>query len=63
MGEIMRYDVICRVDEWIEMNKWCNATFGSVADVWNTRPAVRWSDIIYSFRKESDLVLFKLRWL
>lgn len=55
---------------WLEMEKWCFATFGEPGDIWDTHDFVwpetaRWlkNNRKFWFRNESDRTLFVMKWL
>lgn len=54
---------------WLEMEKWCRATFGEPGEVWpkddfNWPDTMRWAmnNRKFWFRNESDRTLFVMKW-
>jgi len=50
--------------EWVDMENWCNATFGDISKDGIWTPNARWymNDSRFWFKHESDLTMFLLRW-
>ena len=53
-----------RNHNWLTMVDWCAETFGPVSDVWDKELGCWYvNNGKFWFRKESDRVLFLMRWL